>query len=206
MIYRTALLAGALSVYTAVGAGAQVVNEPARPMSAGPQIAQVQTPADTAPGASGEAKAEGREAATNDPARTDREGAQGQAPGADPQTDRSGRWRDRATIDDPARPDRMGSDRRMRPAERWDRRGRLDWNERRDDGWRDDRWSYRGSDDGPEISPAEAARIAVRRGLDDVDDVSYRRGVYVVDGYDRRGYRMVVRIDRDGDVIDINRQ
>lgn len=192
MIDRAALLAGALSVYTAVGAGAQV-NEPAQPMSAGSQIAQAQTPATTAPGASGEAKSAGRETA-NDPARADSGGAQGQAPGASRRPDRFEGGRDRAAIDDPARPDRMGSEGRMRSDERWD------------DGWRGDRWNYRGRDDGQEISPAEAAQIAVRRGLDDVDDVSFRRGVYVVDGYDRRGYRMVVRIDRDGDVIDIDRQ
>jgi uncharacterized low-complexity protein len=202
MIYRAALLAGALSAYTAVGAGAQV-NETAGAARVAPSIAQAQTPATTAPGASGESKSQGGEAA-NDPARADRGGAQGQAPGAKPGTERSGRWRDQATIDDPARPDRMGPEDRIGSDERWERRGRWSWNERQDEGWRDGRRSDRGR--GPDISPAEAARIAIDRGLDDVDDVSFRRGVYVVDGYDSRGYRMMVRIDRDGDVIDIDRE
>lgn len=56
-----------------------------------------------------------------------------------------------------------------------------------------------------EISERQAARIAYREGMRDVDDVSRRRNVIVVRGADRRGDDMRVVIDRrTGDVLEVD--
>lgn len=58
---------------------------------------------------------------------------------------------------------------------------------------------------GREIGERQAARIAYREGMREVDDVSRRRNVIVVRGADRRGDDMRVVIDRrTGDVLEVN--
>lgn len=56
-----------------------------------------------------------------------------------------------------------------------------------------------------EIGEREAARIARRQGMREVDDISRRRSSIVVRGEDRRGNDMRVVIDRrTGDVLDVD--
>ena len=56
-----------------------------------------------------------------------------------------------------------------------------------------------------EISERQAARIAYREGMREVDDVSRRRSVIVMRGADRRGDDMRVVIDRrTGDVLEVD--
>ncbi|GLU29532.1 PepSY domain-containing protein [Brucella sp. NBRC 12950] len=55
-----------------------------------------------------------------------------------------------------------------------------------------------------EISERRAARIAREEGMEEVESVSRRRGVYVIRGIDRRNNDMRVVIDRrSGEVLEV---
>jgi len=58
--------------------------------------------------------------------------------------------------------------------------------------------------DRDEISERRATRIARDEGMDEVESVSRRRGVYVIRGIDRRDNDMRVVIDRrSGEVLEV---
>lgn len=59
-------------------------------------------------------------------------------------------------------------------------------------------------EDRGEISERRAARIAREEGMDVVENVSRRRGVYIIRGVDRRDNDMRVVIDRrSGEVLEV---
>lgn len=183
---KTAALASILALSTSTAVLAQVA-DPARPDKGSPGGSNAATSTENTK-TGGIA---GSNTSVNDPASPDRMGATGRSDAAksDSGERRTGGIAGQNTrINDPASPDRMGAQ-PWRGEDRRDRRG----DDRRD--------SYAG-----DISPRDAARIAARNGVDDVDDVRFTRGSYTVTGFDRRGYELHVRIDRDGDVIDIDRR
>ena len=55
------------------------------------------------------------------------------------------------------------------------------------------------------ISRREAVRIARRRGVVDVENVSRRRGVWIVSGTDDEGDDIRVVVDDEGYVVDVRR-